>query len=121
VPNSLSLKTRAWTIVDQALPVPFPVGNSNLSNPDWIPVTDGLSGPMADIRRFSSFRAGTTAGAPPLASDTRLAGRSVWNTNWLLIIPGGTMLNDGDKALDQFINNVTDIKLYFSTYGYSGN
>lgn len=121
VPNSLALQTRTWTVLDQALPVPFPVGNHNLSNPDWIPITDGLSGPLAEIRRFSSFRAGVTAGAPPLATDTRLTGRSVWNTNWLLIIPGGTMLSDGDKALDSFINNVTDIKLYFSTYGYSGN
>ena len=121
MPNSLSLQTRTWTVLDQALPVPFPVGNDSLSNPNWIPVTDGLSGPLAEIRRFSSFRAGITAGAPPLASDTRLAGRSVWNTSWLLIIPGGTMLNDGDRALDFFINNVSDIKLYFSTYGYSGN
>ncbi len=121
VPNSLSLKTRTWTVLDQALPVPFPVGNSNLSNPDWIPVTDGLTGPLAEIRRFSSFRAGITAGTPNFATDTRLSGRSVWNTNWLLIIPGGTMLSDGDKALDTFINNVTDIKLYFNTYGYSGN
>jgi hypothetical protein len=121
VPNSPSLQTRTWSVLDQALPVPFPVGNDNLSNPNWIPATDGLSGPLAEIRRFSSFRAGITAGTPPLASDTRLAGRSVWNTNWLLIIPGGTMLSDADRALDLFIANVDDIKLYFSTYGYSGN
>jgi hypothetical protein len=121
VPNSPDLKTRSWTVVDQALPVPYPVNSSNLASTDWIPVTDGLTGPMAAIRRFSSFRAGITAAEPPLAYDTRLAGRSVWNTKWLLIIPGGSMLNDGDKALDQFINNVTDIKLHLDTYGYSGN
>ena len=97
------------------------MNSSNLASTDWIPVTDGLTGPLAAIRRFSSFRAGITAAEPPLAYDTRLAGRSVWNTKWLLIIPGGSMLNDGDKALDQFINRVTDIKLHLDTYGYSGN
>jgi hypothetical protein len=115
------LKTRIWNIVDQALPVPFPVSNRNLTNPNWVPVTDGLSGPLAEIRRFSSFRAGITAGSAPAAVDTRLVGRSVWNTNWLLIIPGGSMLNNGEKGLDSFISNVSDIKLHFSTYGYSGN
>ncbi len=121
IPTSLDLKTRQWTVVDQALPVPFPVSSSNLADADWVPVMDGLSGPMAAIRRFSSFRAGITSGEPPMSADTRLAGRSVWNTRWLLIIPGGSMLNDADKALNQFINNVTDIKLHLDTYGYSGN
>ncbi len=121
IPNSLDLKTREWNVVDQALPVPFPVNSSNLASTDWVPVTDGLTGPLAAIRRFSSFRAGITSGEPPLSASTRLAGRSVWNTRWLLIIPGGSMLNDGNKALDQFINKVTDIKLHLDTYGYSGN
>jgi hypothetical protein len=121
IPNSLNLETRQWNVVDQALPVPFPVSSSNLANTDWIPVTDGLNGPLAAIRRFSSFRAGVTAGEPPLSSDTRLAGRSVWNTKWLLIIPAGSMLTNGDSALEQFINRVTDINLYLDTYGYSGN
>ncbi len=121
IPNSPSLETRSWSILDQAIPVPFPVGNSDLTNPNWIPVTDGLTGLLGETRRFSSFRAGVTGGAPPLATDTRLVGRSVWNTNWLLIIPGGTMLNDGELALERFITRVTDIKLYLNTYGYSGN
>ena len=121
IPNSPSLETRAWSIVDQAIPVPFPVGNSDLTNPNWIPVADGLTGLLGETRRFSSFRAGITSGTPPLATDTRLVGRSVWNTNWLLIIPGGTLLNDGDLGLDRFISRVTDIKLYLNTYGYSGN
>lgn len=121
IPNSPSLETRSWSIVDQAIPVPFPVGNSDLTNPNWIPVADGLTGLLGETRRFSSFRVGITSGTPPLATDTRLVGRSVWNTNWLLIIPGGTMLNDGELALDRFISRVTDIKLYLNTYGYSGN
>jgi hypothetical protein len=61
-------------------------------------------------------------------SDTRLVGRSVWNKRWLLIIPGRLLYNDPTEALDRFLygplgdgNGVSDIKLYFQTYGYSGN
>ena len=53
--------------------------------------------------------------------DTRLVGRSVWNTRWLLIIPGRTLSANADAGLDTFIDNVTDIKLFFQTYGMSGN
>ena len=53
--------------------------------------------------------------------DSRLVGRSVWNTEWVLIIPGGTLLNDANAGLDTFINIVSDIKIYFQTYSYSGN
>ena len=90
---------------------------------------------MAEIRRFSSFRAyhdnnlNPTGTAPDndlvdldeLVYDTRLVGRSVWNTRWMLIIPGATLNFDPDKGLDDFIANVSDIKLFFQTYGYSGN
>jgi hypothetical protein len=53
--------------------------------------------------------------------DSRLTGRSVWNTRWLLIIPGRTLRADADAGLETFIDNITDIKLYFQTYGISGN
>ena len=52
---------------------------------------------------------------------SRLVGRSVWNTRWLLIIPGGTFHYDADHGLDTFIENVKDIKLFFQTYAISGN
>jgi hypothetical protein len=39
----------------------------------------------------------------------------------MLIIPGGTLLNDPQAGLDAFINSVSDIKLFFQTYAYSGN
>ncbi len=59
--------------------------------------------------------------------NSRLVGRSVWNTQWVLIIPAGTLNSDRDDALDRFINGadgtngVTDIKLHFKTYSYEGN
>lgn len=136
-PTDFSLETREWRVVDQRIPEPFPVVATDLTDPDWIPRNDSLFGSFADIRRFSSFRAHHDAGsfsADEVVTDTRLIGRSVWNTRWLLIIPGGTLLFDPDEGLDTFINGpeifpgagirtgegIDDIKLFFETYGYSG-
>ena len=76
-----------------------------------------------EIRRFSSFRAYHDAGfdSTQTTSNSRLIGRSVWNTEWMLIIPGGTFLSNPDQGLDTFINSVSDIKIFFQTYAYSGN
>jgi len=126
--------TREFHVVDQKLPVPFPVSEAEVADETWIPVNESLSDVLGGIRRFSSFRAfpdpdsygNTTVSEADIiqsqsTEDTRLIGRSVWNTQWLLIIPGGTLLADPDAGLDEFINNVTDIKLFFQTYAYSGN
>ncbi len=59
--------------------------------------------------------------AGEMTYDTRLVGRSVWNTRWLLIIPGGTLNADAAAGLDTFVRNISDIKLFFQTYGFSGN
>lgn len=135
-PTGDTLATREWRVVDQKLPAPFPVGASDLSNPDWIPANDSLSDTYGDIRRFSSYRAYHDSGeyvASESASDTRLIGRSVWNTDWMLVIPGGTLYFDPDEGLNRLIqgqevsvgqrdgNGITDIKLHFQTYGFSGN
>ena len=50
-----------------------------------------------------------------------MIGRSIWNSQWKLVIPGITLLADPNQGLDRFINSVRDIKLYFVTYSYSGN
>jgi hypothetical protein len=139
IPTSAELKTRQWTIVDQAIPVPYNTSRSTIENTDWLPVRDALNGPMAAIRRFSSFRAKDETEFDPESNNpnynTRLVARSVWNTRWLLIIPGSTMLSDGNDGLDTFIDGgkvpgnpsardldgIKDIKLLFNTYGYSGN
>ena len=54
-------------------------------------------------------------------TNRRLIGRSVWNTQWKLVIPGDTLLADPKEGLSRLIQTVTDIKLYFTTYSYSGN
>ena len=55
-PSSYELETREFEVVDQKLPVPFPIGATDLGNPAWIPINDSLSETFGDIRRFSSFR-----------------------------------------------------------------
>ncbi len=116
--------TREWTVIDQAMPVPFPVDSAQLADPGWIPMIDTLSGGFADIRRFTSIRAYNDSGdfTPEQATcNTRLIGRSVWNTRWLLIIPAGTLHSDRQFGLDTFIENISDIKIFFQTYSYTGN
>ena len=123
-PSGNDLSTREWRVVDQALPVPFQLGASVIRQADYLPNLSSLGGSFAEVRRFASFRAYHDAGffdPSQVTSDSRLIGRSVWNTEWLLIIPGATFLSDADAGLDLFINTIQDIKLYFQTYSYSGN
>jgi len=123
-PTGNTLATREWKIIDQAIPVPFPIGASSLTDPTWIPMNDSLSESFAQIRHFSSFRAYHDAGVyddTQTTKDSRLIGRSVWNTDWMLIIPGGTFLFDANQGLDTFINSVGDIKLSLQSYSYSGD
>jgi hypothetical protein len=123
-PTGESGEIRTWKILDQKLPVPFPIGPSDLGDPSWIPIVDTLSEEYAALRQYSSFRAYHDSGqfdAAETSSDTRLIGRSVWNTQWLLIIPAGTLHADRQHALDTFVNGVKDIKVFFQTYAYSGN
>lgn len=100
------------------------LGASVIRQADYLPNLSSLGGSFAEIRRFASFRAYHDAGGfdpSQVTSDSRLIGRSVWNTEWLLIIPGATFLADPKVGLDSFINSVGDIKLYFQTYSYAGN
>jgi hypothetical protein len=123
IPDSLDLNVRVWQVLDQKIPVPMPALHSNLGDPAWKPLTDSLNTPFGETRRFSSFRAyGFDGDAGQLGSfDTRLVGRSVWNTRWLLIIPGATLLADPDAGLNTFIDNLKDVELTVHTFGVSGN
>ena len=124
VPNSTDLDHREWTIVDQRVPIPLPVGDSELNNLDWVPSLDGVNSSMTEIRKYSSFRAYHDSGyvtAGQISKDSRLIGRSVWNTRWVMIIPGGTFHYDAEFGLNKFIETVNDIKLFFDTYAISGN
>jgi hypothetical protein len=135
-PSQGSPYIREWRILDQALPVPFPLSGSALNDPSWVPIHNTLSEDFAAIRRFGQFRAFHDSGnfnSAETITDSRLIGRSVWNTRWLLIIPAGTLHTDRNEGIQRFINGalrtdgtrdgngVSDIKIFFQTYAYSGN
>ncbi len=123
VADSDEFDTREWQVIDQRLPTPLPVRDSNLSSPDFVPSLDGLDGSMIEIRRFSTLLAYHDAGyldETEMNYSSRIVGRSVWNTRWMLIIPGGTFHYDAEYGLDTFVDTVKDIKLFFETYAISG-
>jgi hypothetical protein len=118
-------QVRLWKVVDQQIPVPFSSVTASLDQAGYRPLLDSLNGRIGSPRRYSSFRAYHNAEADvdydELVFDSRLVGRSVWNTEWLMIIPGLMLNSDPDEGLDRFIDQVSDIKLIFQTYGHSGN
>jgi len=144
-PSTNVNEIRTWQVIDQKLPLPFPIVESEFAgNPNWIPMVDSLGDEPFQIRRHSDFRAYHDSGflnQSEMQYDSRLVGRSVWNNRWLLIIPGRNLENDPDEGLDNFIYGprkvdgipgedktlertgygVSDIKLFFETYSYSGN
>ena len=120
-------KTRTWTVLDQLLPLPSGLGAADLTP---------LMSSVGERRRHSAFRAHHDAGnftEDELCTNARLIGRSVWNTDWVLIIPGRSLLSDPNEGLNRFIHGalqpdgtrdghgITDIRLYFQTYSYSGD
>jgi DNA-binding FrmR family transcriptional regulator len=129
---------RSWNVFDQALPVPYNVSAADLNAPAWIPYFDSLSENFAAPRRFASLRAYHDSGnftPAELCTNARLIGRSVWNTRWMLLIPGRTLLADPVEGINRFIygpmntglisgrtgHGVTDIKLFFNTYSFAGD
>ena len=116
---------RAWKVVDQRIPVPIPTESATLDNASYTPLLDSLNGRLGDPRQFAALRAyhdGTsTVNMDELVADTRLIGRSVWNTEWLLIIPGRMLNADPAVGLQRFVDQVSDVKLVFQTYSHSGN
>ncbi len=143
IPTGSELEVRTWNVEDQVIPAPFAIGDHELADPDWIPIRDSLSEGIGQIRRHASFRAYGDTGVydeNQMTFSTRLVGRSVWNTRWVLIIPGVSFDADPDTGLDTFIygklkpggnaagdpeqnrdlNGVKDLRLAFQTYSHSG-
>jgi hypothetical protein len=126
---------RSWSVEDVAIPLPFNIGASALSTSQAFNSSDFLTEPFFAVRKHQAFRPvssatlfGTlviywTGGELERSqyTNTRLLGRSVWNNQWKLVIPGHVLLNDPDEGLNRFINTVHDIKLFFHSYSYSGN
>ena len=125
IANSQYPEIRSWKVIHQRIPVPFTINQSHLSDVDFIPSIHSLNGSFMDLQRFGDFRAyptldGTTSSSDQMHADSRLVGRSLWNTRWLLIIPGASLSADPEAGLQRFVNTVTDIELQFETYSNEG-
>jgi hypothetical protein len=125
---------RTWTVEDVAIPMPFNIGASDFSTKQLWQSSDSLTEPLFALRKHQAFRPVSTASLfsrdlyGPTGTllrsqytNNRLVGRSVWNSQWKLVIPGTTLLYDPKEGLDRFLQTVKDIKLHFVTYSYSGN
>jgi hypothetical protein len=126
---------RTWTVDDVAIPLPFNIGGSDFSSPRLWQSSDSLSEPLFATRKHQAFRPisdsslwedntiYSTGGElwRNKFTNTRLIGRSAWNSRWKLVIPGKTLLNNPDEGLERLIRSLTDVKLFFHTYSYSGN
>ncbi len=116
---------RSWNVVEQRIPTPFTINRSELSAPGYFPSLDGVDGLFGSLRRHGDFRVYHDNGDPQaddseITLDTRLIGRSVWNSEWMLVIPGAGLHVDAEEGLRRLANNITDIKLHFMTYSHQG-
>jgi hypothetical protein len=125
---------RTWNVDDVAIPLPYNIGASGFSDAPFYQAANSLTEPLYAIRKQQAFRPvsslqafntsiyGATGSLQPSQyTNQRLIGRSVWNTQWKLVIPGKNLLADPNQGLARFINSVKDIHLNFVTYSYSGN
>ncbi|MBK1875703.1 hypothetical protein [Pelagicoccus mobilis] len=121
---------RSWSVEDVTIPLPFNIGASEHSSKAFYQTQDSLTEPLFQVRKHQAFRPVSDESVYQgdngrlFASEftnSRLIGRSVWNTKWKIVIPGRTLLNDPDEGLERFIETVKDIKLHLETYSYSGN
>lgn len=122
-----------WKVVDQLLPLAQVLEMNNLEKPPWIPsyYNNVEAGFGLELRKYPRLRAyhdgGTFREDETQKSSSLLVGRSVWNTEWLLVIPAST-LGSPKTALDTFINGpgpgrtgILDILVYFQTYANPRN
>ncbi|MBI5800360.1 MAG: hypothetical protein HZA92_06480 [Verrucomicrobia bacterium] len=125
---------RTWAVNDVTIPLPFNIGASAFSTKALYQSADSLTEPLFNLRKHPEFRPVSTTSAFSRSiyggggtlqqseyTNTRLVGRSVWNSKWKLVIPGYKLLNDPNDGLDRFISTVKDIKIYLVTYSYAGN
>ena len=117
---------RSWVVHDQALPLPKNLGATSFSAIEFFTPQGTLNEQLWITRKHQAFRAVDDpvyfySSLPSEFTNTRLIGRSVWNSRWKIVIPAYSLLNDDQAGLDRFIQSVSDIKLFLRTYSNSGN
>ena len=117
---------RSWAVKDQALPLPLNIGASNYSSLQLFTPEGTLNEQLWIPRKHQAFRPVDSASyfygtMPSEFTNSRLVGRSVWNSGWKIVIPAESLLSDEQTGINHFINTVSDIKLFLRTYSNSGN
>lgn len=117
---------RSWSVKDQAMPLPFNLGQSDFSDTQFFTPEGTVNEQLWITRKHQAFRAISDPSflystMPEEFTNTRLVGRSVWNSQWKIVIPAYTLLNDEQDGLDRFARTVKDIQVFFRTYSNSGN
>ena len=117
---------RSWTVHDQALPLPYNLGASAFNTTNFFNANGTLSEQPWILRKHQAFRpvsdpAFFYSNIPAEYTNTRLIGRSVWNTRWKIVIPAYSLLSDEQEGLNRFVASVKDIKLFLRSYSNSGN
>ena len=122
-PIEKSSVVRMWTVVDQAIPYPVNINQTNYATAKTWTSSNSLTENYV-LRQHQAFRAvsdGTVFSSDPGFTNGRLIGRSVWNSRWKLVIPAQTLLADPKKGMQVFIDSVKNIKIHFETYSTAGN
>jgi hypothetical protein len=118
---------RSWQVVDQALPLPYNLGASDFNTTQFFGPNDTFAERPWVIRKHQAFRMVADpspyedGSLPTVFTNARLIGRSVWNSQWKIVIPAITLLKDEQMGLNNFAASVDDIKLFLRTYSNSGN
>ncbi len=117
---------RTWDVKDQALPLPFNLGASEFSTTQFFTAQNTLTEQPWIVRKHQSFRAVADPQLfysllPDEFTCRRLVGRSVWNTQWKIVIPAYTLLANEQEGLNRFVASVKDIQLFLRTYSHAGN
>lgn len=116
----------SWEVKDQALPLPKNLGAIPYSDTQFFTPQGTLNEQLWIPRKHQAFRAVDDpvyfySSMPSEFTNSRLIGRSVWNSQWKIVIPAYSILNDEQEGLDRFVKSVSDIKLFLRTYSNSGN
>jgi hypothetical protein len=117
---------RYWSVKDQAMPLPFNLGQNDFSATQFFTPQGTVNEQLWITRKHQAFRAVSDAGffystLPAEFTNSRLVGRSVCNSRWKLVIPAYTLLNKEQDGLDRFTRTVQDIQVFFRSYSHSGN
>ena len=117
---------RSWVVKDQALPLPYNLGATAFNTTQFFNANGTLSEQPWILRKHQAFRAVSDpnlfySSVPAEFSNTRLIGRSVWNSQWKIVIPAYTLLSDEQDGMNRFAASVQDIMLFLRTYSNSGN